>query len=158
MNLSEYKIEDFRKEILRRNTENKKAIIDLIQNKYKDIYLFVDEHDGRKPGYGVGLYEYDFVWLDGIYNKRNFRICFYTQDIDKNSYNIHIFHGFYTFQKNLVKNISGPYSIFNMNMKFNESCEMAISNLRVSSYGIDNFDLEEFMNEFLEFIEYEKGV
>lgn len=152
--LSKYKIQDFRNEILKRNTLHKELFVKKIKEKYKDIILFTKEKNNYKPGYGVNRYKYDFVWLDGIYNNKNFRICFYTQDIDPSSYNIHIYHDVYTFQKNLLKNMNGPYSLFNINISCKDSFEQAINNMKLSSYGIDNFDLDNFLYEFLNFIEY----
>lgn len=150
--LSKYKIEDFRNEILRRNTLHKEMVIKKIKENYQDIFI-ITEHNS---GYGRGKYKYDFVWLDGTYNNKNFRICFYSQDIDSKSYNVHIYHDRYTFQNNLVKNLNGPYSLFNINLSCKESFDMAINNIKLSSYGIDNFDLDNFIYEFLDFIQYKE--
>ncbi len=151
MELKDYKIIDFKKEIFERNKNNKKLVIKEIKKNYKDIFLFNKGISDNNSGYGKGDYQYDFVWLDGIYNEMNFRICFYTQDIDLNSQNIHIYHGNYTFQKNLIKN-NGPYSLFSKNMNCQKSFEMASKNIQLSSYQADNFCLQGFMQELLDFL------
>ncbi len=151
MELKDYKVIDFRKEIFEKNKKNKMKIIDEIEKQYKDIHLSSKGVSDNQSGYGKGDYQYDFIWLDGVYNEMTFRICFYTQDIDLNSGNIHIYHGKYTFQKNLIKN-NGPDSLFDKNISCEKSLEEASKKIQLSSYGVDNFSLEGFMKEFLDFL------
>lgn len=132
---------------------NKKNKIDFrkeIKKNYKDVFL-VNGGYGKKGS----RYEYDFIWQDIEYIGKYFRICFYSQDIDLNSYNVHIYHGKYTFQKELIKNSKGsPYSIFDKHINLGEGFKKAKENMKYSNYGIDNFDLKSFVKEFLNFINY----
>ena len=57
---------------------------------------------------------------------------------------------------NLVKNLNGPYSLFDININCKESFDRTINNMKLSSYGIDNFDLDSFIYEFLDFIQYKE--
>lgn len=155
MELKDYKVLDFRKEIFERNKRNRDAIVTRIQNEYKDITIYINKIGDILPGFGQGEHQYDFIWLDGRYNNKNFRICFYTQNIDENSLNVHIYHGNYTLQQNLVRNAEkSSKSIFDKSLSTECCFKEAIAKISHFSYGIDNFNLDEFMKEFLKYIEY----
>jgi hypothetical protein len=149
--LSNHSIEDFKKEILRRNKKNRKLVINEIKKHYNDIKL------NSRSGLASGKYEYDFLWLDGIYAGKNFRICFYYQDIDTDSCNVHIFHGKYTLECDLVNNCKiGPASIFNINKSGRDVFLDASKKLGYSTQDADNFDIEVFLNELCSFIGYQR--
>lgn len=145
------KIEDFKKSIREKNIQNRRAIIDYISKDEKLSDIIIHKHKGLP---GKSKYMYDFIWIDGEYKESNFRICLYFQDIDEYSLNVHIQHGTYTFQKNLVKNGSDILSIFDGNLNCKDSFLYAMKNISHSSYDADSFEIEPFVDELLRFLNH----
>lgn len=164
--IKKMKLVDFKTEIQRRNKESRIKIIKEL-DKYKNITLF------KRSGVPTnGRYKYDFLWIDGKYKKTFFRICLYTQDIDLESLNVHIYHGNYTFQKGLVQNFNTIRSVFGRvpdvdletlpkddleaySKEFmRASFTTVMQNTAVSSFNMENLNAERLVKELLDFVGY----